>query len=80
MRIRLEKVIVTIFAYESLNIRIENIMTTDPWKMLFHTHIQKVLKFKLRPFYSDLYNGGNLSTASTLVSASNTSENTGKEV
>ena len=47
-------VIVTMFAYESLNIRIENIITTEPWKIDFQTQMQNVLKLRLRPFYNDL--------------------------
>lgn len=80
MRISEEKVMVTMFAQESLNIKIENMMITEPQKIDFQTQMQKVLKLRLRPFCNVLYNGGNFNTASTLVSESNTKEKTGRLV
>lgn len=77
---RAVKVIVTMFAKESLKKMTAPSMMIPPWKIDLNVQIKKVLAESTLPFCKVAYKGGNFKTDSTEQSSSRTSENTGSEV
>jgi hypothetical protein len=80
MKMRLVKVMLTMFTKESLNQVIERSIIAAPWKMEIQTQVRKVLRLSARPFCRDLYKGGNFITDERSTSLSTTREKTGIEV